>query len=169
MGAESLKNGTSCQVLSVKLVNGAAVWDTPYWMASGGEQEVSIVLTLKPTAKWKLVCQDKNCNETKAKDVSRVPVSRIFSKNFWGLPKICPRVGLAAPLSRGHHLRNAQICQCNLDHFTALSWCHSYQNIVWFTQVWSLTQFYSVDFSQSRIGVKKCVFNKRTIKVFSCF
>ena len=32
-------------------------------------------------------------------------------------------------------------------------------------QVWSLTQFYSVDFSQSRIGVKKCVFNKRTIKV----
>ena len=32
-------------------------------------------------------------------------------------------------------------------------------------QVWSLTQFYSVDFWQSRIGVKKCVFNKRTIKV----
>ena len=25
-------------------------------------------------------------------------------------------------------------------------------------QVWSLTQFYSVDFSQSRIGVNKCVF-----------
>ena len=37
-------------------------------------------------------------------------------------------------------------------------------------QVWSLTQFYSVDFSRSRIGVKKCVFNKRTIKVrVSCF
>ena len=36
-------------------------------------------------------------------------------------------------------------------------------------QVWSLTQFYSVHFSKSRIGVKKCVFNKRTIKVFvSC-
>ena len=32
-------------------------------------------------------------------------------------------------------------------------------------QVWSLTQFYSADFSQSRIGVKKCVLNKRTIKV----
>ena len=32
-------------------------------------------------------------------------------------------------------------------------------------QVWSLTQFYSVDFSQSRIGVNKCVFYKRTIKV----
>ena len=32
-------------------------------------------------------------------------------------------------------------------------------------QVWSLTQFYSVDFSLSRIDVKKCVFNKRTIKV----
>ena len=32
-------------------------------------------------------------------------------------------------------------------------------------QVWSLTQFYSFDFSKSRIGVKKCVFNKRTIKV----
>ena len=30
-------------------------------------------------------------------------------------------------------------------------------------QVWSLTQFYSVDFSHSRIGVNKCVFNKRTI------
>ena len=37
-------------------------------------------------------------------------------------------------------------------------------------QVWSLPQFYSVDFSQSRIGVKKCVFNKGTIKVcVSCF
>ena len=35
-------------------------------------------------------------------------------------------------------------------------------------QVWSLTQFYSVDFSQSWIGVRKCVFNKRTIKVRSC-
>ena len=33
-----------------------------------------------------------------------------------------------------------------------------------FSQVWLLTQFYSVDFSKSRIGVKKCVFNKRTIK-----
>ena len=33
-------------------------------------------------------------------------------------------------------------------------------------QVWSLTQFYSVDFSKSRIGVKKCVFNKCTIKVY---
>ena len=32
-------------------------------------------------------------------------------------------------------------------------------------QVWSLTQLYSVDFSRSRIGVKKCVFNKHTIKV----
>ena len=32
-------------------------------------------------------------------------------------------------------------------------------------QVWSLTQFNSVDFSPSKIGVKKCVFNKRTIKV----
>ena len=31
-------------------------------------------------------------------------------------------------------------------------------------QVWSLTQFYSIDFSQSRIGVKKC-YSKRTIKV----
>ena len=29
-------------------------------------------------------------------------------------------------------------------------------------QVWSLTRFHSVDFSKSR---KKCVFNKRTIKV----
>ena len=34
-----------------------------------------------------------------------------------------------------------------------------------FYQVWSLTQFYSVEISQSRISVKKCVFNKRTIKV----
>ena len=31
-------------------------------------------------------------------------------------------------------------------------------------QVWSLTQFHSVDFSKSRIDVKKCVFNERTIK-----
>ena len=36
-------------------------------------------------------------------------------------------------------------------------------------QVWSLTQFYSVDISQSRIIVNKCVFYKRTIKVYvSC-
>ena len=34
-----------------------------------------------------------------------------------------------------------------------------------FAKVWSLAQFYSVDFLQLRIGVKKCVFNKRTIKV----
>ena len=33
------------------------------------------------------------------------------------------------------------------------------------TQVRSLAQFYSVDFSQSRIGVNKCVFYKCTIKV----
>ena len=32
-------------------------------------------------------------------------------------------------------------------------------------KVWSLNQFYSVDFSQSRIDVNKCVFYKRTIKV----
>ena len=32
-------------------------------------------------------------------------------------------------------------------------------------QVWSLTPFYTVDFSQSRISVKKCVFNKCTFKV----
>ena len=32
-------------------------------------------------------------------------------------------------------------------------------------QVWSQTQFYSVDFSKSWIGVKKCVFHKHTIKV----
>ena len=32
-------------------------------------------------------------------------------------------------------------------------------------QVWSLTQFYSVDFSKSRIDEKKCVYKKRTIKV----
>ena len=32
-------------------------------------------------------------------------------------------------------------------------------------QVWSLTQLYSVDFSKSRIGGKKCNFNKHTIKV----
>ena len=36
--------------------------------------------------------------------------------------------------------------------------------------LWQQTQSSSVDFSQSRIGVKKCVFNKHTIKVcVSCF
>ena len=34
-------------------------------------------------------------------------------------------------------------------------------------QVWSLTQFYSVDFSQSRIAVNKCVFYKRTSRFAS--
>ena len=36
-------------------------------------------------------------------------------------------------------------------------------------QVWSLIQFYSIDFSQSRISVEKCVSNQRTIKVCICF
>ena len=37
-------------------------------------------------------------------------------------------------------------------------------------QLWSLTQFHSDSFSLSRISVKKCVLNKRTIKVcVSCF
>ena len=37
-------------------------------------------------------------------------------------------------------------------------------------QIWSLTQFYSVGFSQSMTGVKRCIHNKRTIKVcVSCF
>ena len=35
-------------------------------------------------------------------------------------------------------------------------------------QVWSLPQIYSVPFSQSRIGLNKCVLNKGTINV-SCF
>ena len=36
-------------------------------------------------------------------------------------------------------------------------------------QVWSLTRLYYVDFSQTGIGVKKRVLNKRTIKVWvSC-
>ena len=33
------------------------------------------------------------------------------------------------------------------------------------SQVWSLTQFYSVDFSKLMIFVKKCIFNKHTVKV----
>ena len=33
------------------------------------------------------------------------------------------------------------------------------------SQVWSIAQFYSVDFLHSRISVSKCVFSKRTIKV----
>ena len=36
-------------------------------------------------------------------------------------------------------------------------------------QVWSLTQVYFVDFSKSRIDVKKCVFYRRTIKVCVSF
>ena len=41
----------------------------------------------------------------------------------------------------------------------------SHQCIFIVYQVRSLTQFYSVDVSQSRIGVGKCVFIKRTVKV----
>ena len=37
------------------------------------------------------------------------------------------------------------------------------------SQVWSLTQFYSVDFSPLRNGVEKGVFNKRTVKVCLSF
>ena len=32
-------------------------------------------------------------------------------------------------------------------------------------QVWPLSQLYSVDFSQSKIGVKKCISNKWILKV----
>ena len=36
-------------------------------------------------------------------------------------------------------------------------------------KVWSLAQLYSIDFSQSRISFKKCVFHKHTFKVcISC-
>ena len=49
--------------------------------------------------------------------------------------------------------------------WTAHSSAHSGQPQAGNFQVWSLTQFYSVDFSQSRIGVNKCVFYKRTVKV----
>ena len=39
-----------------------------------------------------------------------------------------------------------------------------------FPHVWSLTQFHSVDFSQSRICVKRCVFKKPSVKIcVSCF
>ena len=45
--------------------------------------------------------------------------------------------------------------------------CNTFKRFIFNSchQVWSLTQFISVDFWQSRIDVKKCVFNKRTIKV----
>ena len=46
---------------------------------------------------------------------------------------------------------------------TGLAWLRVM--VAFFHQGWSLTQFYSVDFSQSRIGVKKWVFYKCTIKV----
>ena len=36
-------------------------------------------------------------------------------------------------------------------------------------QVWPLTHFYPVDISKSRIGIKKSVFKKRTIKVCVSF
>ena len=36
-------------------------------------------------------------------------------------------------------------------------------------QVWSLTQFYSVDFSQSRIGVKKSAFSTNAQSRFASF
>ena len=44
------------------------------------------------------------------------------------------------------------------------NWTDTRPAMLHYLQVWSLTQFYSVDFSKSRIDVKKCVFKKRTIK-----
>ena len=41
------------------------------------------------------------------------------------------------------------------------------QDVCQVSTVWSLTKFYSVGFSQSRIGVNKFVSNKRTIKVIA--
>ena len=61
-------------------------------------------------------------------------------------------------------LRSASCLQTSKSDWARGS--HSQLSSVWHRdQVWSLTQFYSVDFSKSRISVKKCVFNKRTIKV----
>ena len=43
------------------------------------------------------------------------------------------------------------------DHLTLLNVYSSWRN-----QVWSLTQVFSVDFSKSRIGVKKSAFSTKT-------
>ena len=44
----------------------------------------------------------------------------------------------------------------------ALIFSHSWTQLV--HEVWSLTQFYSVDFSQSMIGVNKCVFYNQGLR-----
>ena len=49
-------------------------------------------------------------------------------------------------------------------------WFFGWFGVAVVSQVWSLTQLYSIDFSKSRMGVSKCVFNKHTIEVrVSCF
>ena len=53
------------------------------------------------------------------------------------------------------------ICKCR--GFTGPLCSHDINECL--HQVWSLTQFYAVDFSNSRISVKKCVFNECTFKV----
>ena len=60
-------------------------------------------------------------------------------------------------------LRVSKFLINNMDEFAGDPYaCHLLRTAF---QVWSLTQFYSVDFSKSWIGVSKCVFYKRTIKV----
>ena len=66
----------------------------------------------------------------------------------------CPAAAISASAEKGEALLSGLTDEIEGDGADAVE-----------AQVRSLTQFYSVDFSLSRIGVKKCVFNKRTIKV----
>ena len=64
----------------------------------------------------------------------------------------------------------ASLCTNSERLLAAMSWDDALLSLAVEDQVWSLTQIYSVDFSKSRIRVKKCIFNKHTIKVrVSCF
>ena len=65
----------------------------------------------------------------------------------------CPAAAISASAEKGEALLSGLTDEIEGDGADAVE-----------AQVWSLTQFYSVDFSLSRIGVKKCVNNNQGLR-----
>ena len=72
---------------------------------------------------------------------------------------------LSSPLHLQQHVRGVKVNHQTVLCPAQLPGRELHFHIHWglHVQVWSLTQFYSVDFSNSRISVKIYVFNKRTM------
>ena len=98
-----------------------------------------------------LLCHQYFSNHTKNKLVFTVSMHDVKGQISWHLINLF----IIPSKAYVHRERPLKLDCCLVPHAPSAS----------INQVWSLNQFYSVDFSQPRIRVKKCVFNKRTIKV----